>query len=317
VRLDAVSTGLVIGYAADHVFGDPRHGHPVAGFGSAATVLERHTYAPRRWSGVVHEVVLVGGAVALGRALTHLPQAAQVPAVAAATWAVLGGRSLAREAQAMDALLHAGDLDGARVWIRNLVGRDPSDLDSSQLARACVESVAENNADAVVSPLFWGAVAGLPGLLGYRAVNTLDAMIGHRSPRYAEFGWAAARLDDMANWLPARLTVASTAVATGSRQGARRTFAVVRRDAAAHPSPNAGPVEAAFAAALGRQLGGRNAYDGVPQERGRLGDGPPVSAGDIAAATALQQRIGAIGLLAVVSARLLLRGVARRTRRRR
>ncbi|MEO3936952.1 adenosylcobinamide-phosphate synthase CbiB [Dermatophilaceae bacterium Soc4.6] len=315
MSLDTVATGLVIGYAADLLLGDPRRGHPVAGFGRVAAALEAHTYAPHRRAGVVHEAALVGGAVALGTVLSRLPRVAQVPLVAAATWTVLGGRSLAREAQAMDTLLRGDDLVGARARIRNLVGRDPTGLDSDELARACVESVAENTADAVVSPLFWGAVAGIPGLLGYRAVNTLDAMIGHRSPRYAEFGWGAARLDDVANWLPARLTVASTALATGSLPRARHTLATVRRDAPAHPSPNAGPVEAAFAAALGRQLGGRNAYGGVAQDRGRLGDGPAVSAADIAAAVALQGRIGAIGLLAVVSARVLLRGAVRRTPR--
>lgn len=317
MKIDDVAAGLVLGYAADALFGDPRRGHPVAAFGKAASLLERHTYAPRRSRGVVHEAVLVGGVVVLGHGLNRLPPAAKVTAVAVTTWVVLGGRSLSREAQAMQTLLHGRDLDGARVRIRNLVGRDPSDLDADQLARACVESVAENGSDAVVAPLVWGAVAGLPGLLGYRAVNTLDAMVGHRSTRYREFGWAAARLDDLLNWLPASVTVAATALATGSPRGARHTYAVVRRDAPAHPSPNAGRVEAAFAAALGRQLGGRNDYDGVSEDRGRLGDGPAVTTRDIPRATALQKRIGALGLVCVVSARLLLRAAVPRMRRQR
>jgi adenosylcobinamide-phosphate synthase len=316
MSLDDVAVGLVLGYAADLAFGDPRRWHPVAGFGRVAQSLERHTYAPQRSSGVVHEAILVGGALALGQALARLPRVARVPVVAVATWAVLGGRSLAREAEAMDALLQADDLEGARVRIRSLVGRDPSGLDADELARACVESVAENGADAVVSPRSWGALGGVPGLLGYRAINTLDAMVGHRSARYAEFGWAAARLDDLANWVPARITVAVTALTTGTLTGARRVNAVVRRDAPAHPSPNAGPVEAAFAAALGRQLGRANDYDGVREERGRLGDGPPASTEEIARATALQQRIGAASLVGLVSARLLLRAVAHRRRRR-
>ncbi|MFC8501354.1 adenosylcobinamide-phosphate synthase CbiB [Pedococcus sp. NPDC057267] len=317
MRPDDITAGLVLGYAADLLLGDPRRGHPVAAFGRAAELLERHTYAPRRSRGVVHEAVLVGGVVVLGHGLNRLPPAGKVVAVAVTTWVVLGGRSLSREAQAMQTLLHEGDLDGARVRIRNLVGRDPSALDADELARACVESVAENGSDAVVAPLVWGAVAGLPGMLGYRAVNTLDAMVGHRSPRYREFGWAAARFDDVLNWLPASVTVAATALATGSRRGARHTFAVVRRDAPAHPSPNAGRVEAAFAAALGRQLGGRNDYDGVAEDRGRLGDGPAVTAEDIDHARALQHRIGLISLLGVVSARLLLRAVVPRMRPRR
>ncbi len=143
-------------------------------------------------------------------------------------------------------------------------------LDEAGLARATVESVAENTSDAAVAPLFWGAVAGLPGLLGYRAVNTLDAMVGHRSPRYARFGEASARLDDVANWIPARLTAALTVacapLAGGSASGALRTW---WRDGAAHPSPNSGRCEAALAGALGLRLGGRNVY-------GSAGRGPAV-----------------------------------------
>lgn len=316
MRVDAVATGLALGYALDVAFGDPRRWHPVAGFGSLASRLEQHTYAPRRINGIAHEVVLVGSALLVGRAAGRVPAPLRVPMVAAATWAVLGGTSLVIEAHAMDDLLRSGDLNGARRRIRNLVGRDPSALGGDDLARACVESVAENGADAVVSPLFWGAVAGLPGLLGYRAINTLDAMIGHRSPRYAQFGWAAARFDDVVNWAPARLTVAATAVATGSARAAIHVYAVTRRDAPAHPSPNAGVVEAAFSAALGRRLGGRNTYGGVVEDRGHLGDGPPVTQADIAPAARLHQRIGVISLAGVIAARLLCRAVVRRTHRR-
>jgi adenosylcobinamide-phosphate synthase len=154
----------------------------------------------------------------------------RVAITAVATWAVLGGRSLEREALTIQRQLAAGDLDAARRQVRNLVGRDPSRLSADEVARATVESVAENGADALVAPLWWGAVAGVPGLVAYRAINTLDAMIGHRSPRYREFGWAAARLDDLANWIPARLTVLSTAAATGSVAGVRRVLVTVARD---------------------------------------------------------------------------------------
>ena len=175
---------------------------------------------------------------------------------------------------------------------------------------------AENGADALVAPLLWGAVAGVPGLLSYRAINTLDAMIGHRSPRYREFGWAAARLDDLANWLPARLTVLSTAIATGSTSGARHVLTVVARDAPAHPSPNAGPVEAAFAAALGVSLGGSNTYDGVVEDRGRLGDGPVVTVADLGLAVHLERSIGLISLGLIVVARgVVARRRSRRSRR--
>ena len=156
--------------------------------------------------------------------------------------------------------LRRGRPGAARARLPSLCGRDPAPLDAAGMARAGTESMAENTSDAVVAPLLWGAVAGVPGLLGYRAVNTLDAMVGYRSPRYRRFGWAAARLDDLANLVPARvaaLLFAGLAPAVGGSPAA--ALAAWRRDAAAHPSPNAGPVEAAVAGALGRRrsAGGR------------------------------------------------------------
>lgn len=302
---DDLAVGLLLGYAADLAFGDPRRFHPVAGFGQVAAALERRTYAPTLARGLLHEAILVGGTLCVGLLATRAPRPLQTPLVAITTWAVLGGRSLTREAHAMADLLVSGDLAGARVRVRNLVGRDPSNLGPDDLARATVESVAENGADAVVAPLFWGAVAGVPGLVAYRAINTLDAMVGHRTPRYAEFGWAAARLDDVLNWLPARVTVVATALATGTPAGWKRVWRTVVRDAPQHPSPNAGPVEAAFAAALGCSLGGTNTYDGITEDRGRLGDGPPVTVADVARAARLQTTIGAIALGGLLSARWL------------
>ena len=158
--------------------------------------------------------------------------------------------------------------------------------------RATVESVAENTSDAAVAPLFWGAVAGVPGLLAYRAANTLDAMVGYRSPRYARFGWASARLDDVLNWLPARataaLTVLTAQLAGGSPAGAWRAW---QRDGAAHPSPNAGRCEAALAGALGLRLGGRNVYGSRVEERPTLGDGQPPVRGDIGRAVRLSRAV--------------------------
>lgn len=294
-----------MGYAADRAFGDPRRFHPVAGFGQAAAALERHTYGVSRPRGVAHEGILVGAVLAGGLALSRAPRVLQAPITAAVTWAVLGGRSLEREASTIHAQLIRGDLAAARVQVRNLVGRDPSRLDADEIARATVESLAENGSDAVVAPLCWGGSCGIPGLLVHRAVNTLDAMVGHRSDRYREFGWAAARLDDLANWLPARATVLATAAATGSVAGGRDVARVARRDGRRHPSPNAGPVEAAFAAALGRRLGGVNTYAGSVEDRGRLGDGPPVTVDDIPAAVRLQRRIGLLALAGAVTARAL------------
>lgn len=201
----------------------------------------------------------------------------------------------------MHALLSDGELDGARNRLSYLCGRDPAALDVAGLARATVESVAENTSDAVVGPLFWGAIAGVPGLLAYRAVNTLDAMVGHRSERYLHFGWAAARLDDLANLGPSRLTavlaVALAPVVDGRPRGAWRAW---RQDGHKHPSPNAGPVEAAFAGALGRTLGGRLSYAGRVEDRPLLGDGPAPSVGDIPRAARLSAAVSlAAGAFAV------------------
>ncbi|KQW52761.1 hypothetical protein ASC77_00085 [Nocardioides sp. Root1257] len=286
--------GLVLGYAADRLLGDPARFHPVAGFGRAAAALERVTYADRRGHGVVHVAVLVGAAAALGRS--------GVP-VALATWAVLGGRSLDREAAAVEELLRSGDLGAARIRLTHLVGRDTTTLDEGEIARAVIESLAENTSDAVVAPLVWGALAGAPGLLTYRAANTLDAMVGHRNARYERFGWAAARLDDLLNLPGSRLT-AGLAVALGDdRAGAVRAW---RRDAGGHPSPNAGPVEAAFAGALGIRLGGVNVYGDRVEDRQVLGDGRAPTQHDITRARLLARRVG-LGALAVVVPIALLR----------
>ena len=230
--------------------------------------------------------------------LTRGHPAATLTATALATWTVLGGASLGGAALALGRALDAGDLDAARRMLPALCGRDPDLLDAAGLARAAVESVAENTSDAVVAPLLWGAAFGLPGLLGYRAVNTLDAMIGHHSPRYERFGWAAARLDDVANLVPARLTgllAVTLAPSVGGRP--RQALRTLRRDGGKHPSPNAGRCEAAFAGALGIRLGGRNSYHGRTEQRGLLGDGAPPAAPDIARAVRLSRLVSGAALL--------------------
>lgn len=300
--------GLLIGWLADEALGDPRRGHPVAGFGRIASALESRTWADDRVRGVAHVAILAGGCVLGGVALEQWvrtgaagtnrrsdarARALRIALTTAACWTVLGGRSLRREAAAVHKLIAADDLPGARERIRSLVGRDPTHLSADELARACVESVAENSSDAVVAPLFWGAVAGVPGLLGYRAINTLDAMIGHRSRRYRNFGWAAARLDDAANWIPARVATLLTAAAAPLVGGsASAVLGTVRADAGKHPSPNAGPVEAAFAGALGVRLGGTNRYGGLVEDRGTLGAGRPVTPDDIPRANRLAAAVG-------------------------
>lgn len=312
----STAAGLALGWLADQALGDPRRRHPVAGFGQLAARLERHSYADRRLAGVVHVAMLVGGAVAVG---LGLERAARRPgwrllATAAATWTVLGGRSLRREATIIAAQLDAGQLTAARARLRNLVGRETAALAAPEVARAAVESVAENTSDAVVAPLLWGAVAGVPGLLGYRAVNTLDAMVGYRSAGYHRFGWAAARLDDLVNWVPARVAGAIAAGCAPLIGGSPRTaWATVRRDAGQHPSPNAGVVEAAFAGALGVRLGGANVYHGRVEDRGVLGDGRPVAAADLARADRLAGAVSLVAAGLAVGMRLL--GAQARARR--
>lgn len=287
------AAGLLLGHAADRLLGDPRRLHPVAGFGTVAGALERRLHADSRARGAAYTAVLVGGAAALGvaaeraaarRPLTHLA------VTAAATWAVLGGRSLEREASAVHAHLAAPDLPAARHRLRSLVGRDTTTLDEGQVARAVVESVAENTSDAVVAPLVWGALAGVPGLVAYRAANTLDAMVGHRTRRHERFGWASARLDDLLNLPGARLAGLLTAAA--SPTGPAAPLRAWRRDAATHPSPNAGVVEASFAGALGLTLGGTNHYASGTEHRPTMGDGPPPAPPDIPRATTLARRVG-------------------------
>lgn len=301
--------GVLAGYLADLVLADPRRGHPVAGFGAAAAAVERVTYRDTRIAGAAHVVVLVGAVSLLGSAVQRDARRRgprwSVAATAVATWIALGGASLARTGLAVSDLLSRDDVDGAKRLLPSLCGRDPAQLDAAGLTRASLESVAENTSDALVAPLLWATVGGVPAVLGYRAVNTLDSMVGHRSPRYVRFGWAAARLDDAANYLAARLTAALVVlcapVVGGSPSGAVRAW---RRDAARHPSPNAGVVEAAFAGALGVRLGGPTQYQYELQIRPTLGEGMPPSVADLRRAVRLSRTVqaGATLLCLAVSA---------------
>ena len=288
----ARTVGVLAGYLADLALGDPQRGHPVALFGVAAAKLEQGIYRDGRTAGAVHAGLLVGAVGLLGVTLQHRLSAA--PATAMATWISLGGSSLARTGLLMSELLEGDDVEAARRLLPSLCGRDPARLDGPGLTRAALESVAENTSDAQVVPLLWAAVGGAPGVLCYRAINTLDSMIGHRSPRYAGFGWAAARLDDAANYLGARVTAALVVVCApvvgGSPSGAVRAW---RRDAARHPSPNAGVVEAAFAGALGVRLGGPTQYHHELQIRPELGDGRPPRVADLRRAVVLSRVVQA------------------------
>ncbi|MFD5266166.1 cobalamin biosynthesis protein [Streptomyces sp. NPDC058335] len=299
--------GAAAGLLGDLLLGDPRRGHPVAVFGRAAAAAERVLWRDHRGWGALHTAVCAGGAVALGAAATRAVRrspAASVALTGAAAWAVVGGTSLVREARTIGRALEAGDVEGARARLPHLCGRDPQSLDADGIARAVVESVAENTSDAVVGALVWGAVGGVPGLLGFRAVNTLDAMVGHRSPRHRRFGWASARLDDVAGWPGARLTAVLAAVGGDDPRGAVRAW---RADARRHPSPNAGPVEASFAGALGVRLGGTLSYGGRVEHRPVLNGerGRPVVPRDIERAARLSRRVGLLALGVTVAARVI------------
>jgi adenosylcobinamide-phosphate synthase len=295
-------TALLAGYAADLAVGDPARWHPVAGFGTAASTLERAAYAPTRARGVLVSGALV--IVAAGAA-EALARRAGPFALIAVTWAALGGRSLRHEALHIADLIERDDLAAGRIALRALCGRDAEALDAGGLSRAVVESVAENTSDALVGALAWGAVGGPAGVVAYRAANTLDAMFGHRSTRYAAFGWFAAKLDDAMNWPAARLSAAITCAAAGSVGGSpAATLATVRRDGAAHPSPNAGVIEAAFAGALGVQLGGPLAYAAHVEDRPPLGDGRAPVVADIRRATRLSLVVSTAAALTCAALRM-------------
>jgi adenosylcobinamide-phosphate synthase len=250
--------------------------HPVAEFGRLMTAAERVLYADSVAAGAAY--------TALGLA-TGLLAGAASGSTAAAAYLATAGNALTGAAAQVSHALRAGDLDRARALLPALVGRDTSELGAAGITRAVVESVAENTVDAIVAPATYAALAGPAGALGYRAVNTMDSMIGHLDDRYRRFGRTAARLDDAANYVPARITAALVAAVRPHR--AAPVWRAVRRDAPAHPSPNAGVAEAAFAAALGIQLGGTVSYRGRTDRRPVLGTGRPPAIADIARATAL------------------------------
>ncbi|HMQ64916.1 MAG TPA: cobalamin biosynthesis protein [Arachnia sp.] len=293
------AVGIGLGVVADQLLGDPRRHHPVAWFGTWASRVERPLYADDRSRGAAYVAATVAPVAVAGIVLeraTRRHAIAHAAATALTTWAVLGARSLAREGELMADRLDDGDLDGARARLGNLCGRDPSGLDEPELARAAVESMAENTADAAVASLFWGAIAGIPGMVVHRCLNTLDAMVGHKNERYRRFGTAAAKLDDAADWLPARITGALACLLAPVVGGnSAEAWRIMNRDAHDHPSPNGGWCEAAWAGALGVQLGGRNVYFNRVEERGLLGDGPRPRATELRKAARLVGAVTAAG----------------------
>ncbi len=300
-RLAGVATGLV----ADALMGEPpARWHPVARFGSAMEWADRRWWRDSRATGVVYAASGIGTGIASGAMLGRLlsPFGSTAGAVALAS----GGRSLRQAAADVATALGHDDVEGARERLRALVGRQTGDLDAHDVARAAVESVAENTTDAVVATAWWGALGGAPGALGHRAGNTLDAMVGYRNERYRRFGWAAARADDVGAWPAARLTVVLVGLVRPTRIPA--IWRAVRDSAGRHPSPNAGVSEAAVAGALGLRLGGANRYGDGIEVRPFLGHGRAPGPGDIVRVVRLQRDVTlALAALAAAGAWCLAR----------
>jgi adenosylcobinamide-phosphate synthase len=263
---------MAVAMAVDALLGWPaplfaRIGHPVTWLGRLIAAVDAAWNRPsdpprlRRAAGVAGALLVIALAVALGWALQSLLPAGWIGIllVGVLAWPLVALRSLHDHVAAVARPLLGGDLDGARAAVSRIVGRDPAALDEAGIARAAIESLAENASDGIVAPLFWGALFGLPGIFGYKAINTLDSMIGHRTERHEIFGWAAARIDDVANFIPARLTGFLFVLLA---QGRSEALSCMTRDARRHRSPNAGWPEAAMAGALGVRLSGPRIYHG-------------------------------------------------------
>ncbi len=279
-------------------------GHPVTWMGALLAALETRLNQgrARRLAGAATLLALLAAAalpaLALQSALAGSRIGFEVLAVAAST--LLAQRSLYAHVKAVADALDAEGIDGGRRAVARIVGRDPAALDEAGVARAAIESLAENFSDGVVAPLFWLVIAGLPGAAAYKAANTADSMIGHRNARYREFGWAAARFDDLVNLPASRLATLWLALAAGA--GAGEAWTAVRRDAGAHRSPNAGWPEAAMAGALGLKLAGPRVYGGVTVEDAFMGDGRrEADSADIRAALRLYVRACGIQFAAVAA----------------
>ena len=298
--LVALAVEAVVGWPAAFL---ARIGHPVTWIGRLIAGLDRWLNLPeasrraRRNAGVVTAAVVIAAAAWAGALIQWMLPGGWPGALMAGVlaWPLVAARSLHDHVAAVARPLASGDLAGARAAVAMIVGRDPERLDAAGIARASLESLAENASDGVVAPLFWGAVFGLPGIAAYKAINTLDSMIGHRTPRHEAFGWASARIDDLANLIPARLTGLLFALAAG-REGAGRALATMRADARRHRSPNAGWPEAAMAGALGLRLSGPRVYhDRVAQEPWINGTAPDPVPGDVQRGLALYRRMLGIG----------------------
>ncbi|WP_042198386.1 adenosylcobinamide-phosphate synthase CbiB [Paenibacillus camerounensis] len=275
---------LLAAYVLDRLIGDPRSlPHPVILMGKAITLLERAIRRcfrqPRslKQAGVLLPLLVAGGSWLVTAVLLWLlSQISLWLALAAEAWLIsttIASKGLKDAGMAVYAELRKGDLPAARQALGMIVGRDTAQLDSPEIVRGTVETVAENIVDAIISPLFYALLGGAPLAMAYRAVNTLDSMVGYKNDKYINLGWASARLDDVANYIPARITaLLLTLCARLLRLDWRRSWQTVQRDARLHPSPNSGYPESAVAGALGIRLGGVNVYHGVASFRAYMGE---------------------------------------------
>ena len=297
---------VVAALLLDALFGEPPEDlHPTVWMGRAISAFEKRALklkSPQaRWlAGVALACALPAFVYLSVRVVLHItPRPLREALGVALISTSLSMRSLANAARSVERELHRGDLERARVSVGALVGRDTVGLSTAGISRAAVESVAENASDGVVAPMLYGFLFGAPGALAYKAVNTLDSMVGYRAGPYAELGWASARLDDLANLAPARATALAAAAVSGKPIG---TFATARRYGPLTTSPNAGWAEAAFAGALGISLGGTNYYGGVVRRGPILGEGRRPEPEDIRRAVRLMRRccvlVTAVGVLA-------------------
>lgn len=278
----ALPVSLLIGFLLDQVLGDPRSWpHPVVGIGNVIAFLERHLNLgipeTRRRNGILLTFLVVGGsylltwAVVLGANALHPLLGVAVSAYLIFT--TLAGKSLLDAGQNVLTPLKHGDLSEARKQLSWLVSRDTEDLSEGELVRGTVETLAENFVDGILSPIFYAVLGGAPLAMAFKAVSTLDSMVGYKNKRYAEFGWFSARTDDWANYVPARLSVPILLLAGWLRRmPVGHAYRMWKRDASGHPSPNGGNPESIVAGLLGIRLGGINIYHGQTHHRAEMGE---------------------------------------------
>lgn len=305
---------LVAAYLLDRLAGDPAKLHPVAGFGRLAAFLEGRLWRPSRLAGTAYALSSVGAAAAVAHLLARAFPSGhrRFWTNVALVWCALGGKSLDRAAAQVEARLQSGDQEGAKRALRSLVGRDLDRLSTSLLSAAAIESLADNAVDAVLGAALWFALLGAGGCWTFRAANTLDAMVGHRSPRYRRFGTAAARLDDLMVVPAAAVGVAGCGLlaplfGVSPAVPLRSAITEGRR----HPSPGSGPIQAAFGAVLGVRLGGPRRYAGHLEALPTFGGSRPPTPQDIGRARLLARLLSLLGVAGcALLAERLQRGVA-------